>query len=121
MGMKPERWQQIERLYYAALERNPAERQAFLDSVCADDESLRRELTSLIAAGNRVGSFLEPPAEDIAAPTLASGTQFDAYRTKGLLGKGGMGEVHLALDTRLNRNVAIKLLPPEFATDTERL
>src|SRR5215510_4121682 len=126
--MKPERWQQIERLYYAALELEPDARPAFVASAWPDDESLRQEITSLLAAGNRIGSFLEPPPDVIATESPASAqqpstidAQLGAYRILSLLGKGGMGEVHLALDTRLNRKVAIKLLPAEFTAQPERV
>src|SRR5262249_44013863 len=126
--MKPERWQQVERLYNAAMERKPDERAAFLENACADDENLRHEVASLMAAGNRVGSFLEPPADDSASDAPASpeqpliiGAQVGAYRILSLLGEGGMGEVHLALDTRLNRKVAIKVLRAEFTVDAQRV
>jgi serine/threonine protein kinase len=125
--MKPERWQQIERLYYAALEREPDERAAFLESACASDESLRREVASLVAAGDRIGNFMEPPV-GFAAETLASAPQVSVigqtlghYRILSLLGKGGMGEVYLGEDTTLGRKVALKLLPAAFTSDRERL
>jgi eukaryotic-like serine/threonine-protein kinase len=126
--MSLERWQQIERLYYAALEREPIERAAFLETACAGDESLLREVASLIAASDRVGSFLEPPVDAVAAETLATAPQLSVigqtlshYRIMSLLGKGGMGEVYLGEDTMLGRKVALKLLPAAFTSDQERL
>jgi eukaryotic-like serine/threonine-protein kinase len=126
--MTPERWQQIERLYYAALEREPDERAAFLESACPGDENLRREVASLVVAGDRIGSFLEPPADDVAAETLASAPQpsvvgqtLGRYRILSFLSRGGMGEVYLAEDTTLGRKVALKLLPAAFTSDRERL
>src|SRR5437867_5877651 len=111
--MKPERWQEIERLYYAALEREPDERAAFLESACAGDENLRREVASLIAAGDRVGSFMEPPADAVTAATLVTaprasviGQALGHYRIQSLLDRGGMREVYLAEDTTLGRKVA---------------
>jgi len=124
--MKPERWQEVERLYYATLDKMPDDRAAFLDSATTD-ESLRGEIRSLLAAGASIGDFLEPPVEATAeVPTTVSeplmiGAELGAYRILSLLGKGGMGEVCLALDTRLNRKVAIKLLPAKFTLDAERV
>jgi eukaryotic-like serine/threonine-protein kinase len=125
--MKPERWRQVERLYYAALEREPDERAAFLDSACAGDEGLRHEVASLIAAGDRIGGFMEPPVGFAAeAPASAPqpsmiGQTLTHYRIVSLLGKGGMGEVYLGEDTTLRRKVALKLLPAAFTSDRERL
>jgi serine/threonine protein kinase/tetratricopeptide (TPR) repeat protein len=122
--MTPERWQQIERLYYAALERSPDDREAFLDSACASDEGLRHEVASLVAAGDRIGSFLEPPTDALMAdpprpPPI--GELLGHYRVLSLLGRGGMGEVYLGEDTTLGRKVAVKVLPPEFTSHPQRL
>ncbi len=126
--MNSERWQEIERLYYTVLEREPDERAAFLESVCAGDEDLRREVVSLLAASEQIGSFMEPPADAIAAETPASAPQLSMngqmlghYRILSLLGRGGMGEVYLGEDTTLGRKVALKLLPAPFTSDEERL
>jgi hypothetical protein len=59
--MKPERWQQLDQLFHSALRREPAERPAFLDEACVDDESLRKQVESLLAAHEEAGSFIEKP------------------------------------------------------------
>ena len=135
--MESERWKQIEQLYHAALEREPGAREAFLDEACAGDEDLRREVAGLLACDLPSDSFIQSPAIEIAAKALAAeplieastnpmrgpiaGSQIGAYQLLSLLGRGGMGEVHLALDTRLGRRVAVKLLPAEFTTDAGRV
>jgi len=126
--MTPERWQSIERLYYAALERDTDEQAAFLAEACAGDEALRGEVESLLHCDAGAEQFMESPALEVAAQLCAEDQvqstierQIGPYQILSLLGAGGMGEVHLALDTRLGRKVAVKLLLTEFATDAERL
>jgi len=134
--MNRERWQAVERLYHAALEREPAAREAFLDEVCGDDAELRREVAELLAYDDPEASFIQTPAIQIAARALVAtpptesqtkdnsspvSRQIGVYQLIQLLGRGGMGEVYLALDTRLGRKVAVKLLPAEFTTDAGRL
>ena len=110
--MTPDRWQQMKELFHAALEREPAERFAFLASACADDETLRLEVESLISFHEQANSFIEKPAGDVAAELLGShksrfepGAEIANYRIVSQLGSGGMGEVYLADDTRLNRKI----------------
>ncbi len=123
--MTPERYEQIGNLFHAALERAPAERAAYLIEACGEDEAMRREVASLIAAHEQAANFIEQPPDDVAAGWQASAPlparNFGRYRVLSPLGKGGMGEVWLAEDTELQRQVAVKLLPPEFAHDVERL
>jgi eukaryotic-like serine/threonine-protein kinase len=135
--MERDRWEQIERLYHAALERGPDAREAFLDEACAGDEDLRREVAGLLACDVPSDSFIQSPAIEIAARAMAAeplnetstnpmgsltaGSQIGAYQLLEPLGRGGMGEVHLALDTRLGRKVAVKLLPAAFTTDAGRV
>jgi eukaryotic-like serine/threonine-protein kinase len=135
--MELNRWEQIERLYHAALELEPDAREAFLDEACAGDKDLRHEITGLLACDTPSDSFIQSPAIEIAARAMAAeslnkpsikpiaslmaASQIGVYQLLEPLGRGGMGEVHLALDPRLGRKVAIKLLPPEFTTDTDRV
>ncbi len=70
-NMKPERWQQIERLYHAALEHKPAERAAFLRQACAGEDALRCEIESLLAYEEKAEQFIETPALEVAAKRMA--------------------------------------------------
>ncbi len=126
--MKPERWQQIEPLYHAALERESEARAAFLDEACAGDAELRHEVESLLAVDERAAHFIDQPAVEFAAQgfaeeqsTMQLGQRISHYQLLSRLGKGGMGEVFLAQDTSLKRQVALKLLPKPFMADAERV
>ena len=117
--MTPERWQQVERLYHAALQRVPSERAAFLDQACSDDGDLRSEVDSLLAAASGGEAFLEVSALEVTARALAAelprlevGQRLGAYEILAPLGAGGIGEVYTARDTRLERTVALKVLSP---------
>jgi eukaryotic-like serine/threonine-protein kinase len=115
------RWRTIETLYHSARERKAEERSAYLEHACGGDESIRREVESLLAQEELAANFLETaePAVPRAAgePSVAAGERIGPYLVLEFLQKGGMGEVYKARDTRLDRNVAIKFLPQAFAAD----
>lgn len=126
--MTPERWQQIDELFHSVLEHESGERAAFLAQACTGDEALRREVESLIGSHEDSDSFIETPASDLAAELLAKGQsglklgeKIGPYVIQSVLGIGGMGEVYLAIDTRLSRRVALKLLPPQFTLHPGRV
>ncbi len=103
-------WSQVDELFQAALQREPAERMDFLAEACGGDASLRSEVEALLSADGQAGSFLERGPRS-APMTLEPGQILGSYRIEGLIGRGGMGEVYRARDSRLSREVAIKVLP----------
>src|SRR5262245_15947110 len=124
--MTPERCKQVDQLRQDALDRGPAERAAFLAEACGGDDELRREVESLIGFHERAENFIETPPAEVAADWLAvkelrAGQTIGHYQLIRQIGRGGMGEVYLALDARLERQVALKLLPPRFTEDFERV
>jgi eukaryotic-like serine/threonine-protein kinase len=115
--MTPERWAQVNEVLYQAMRLAAEERVDYLDHACAADSDLRREVESLLAADEQArSSFLQ------SAPLgLIKGTRLGDYDVLAKLGAGGMGEVYRALDVRLRREVAIKVLPGFRSSDPERL
>jgi len=126
--MNPERLEQLENLYNEALALSASERRAFLDRVYADDSELGNELTSLLNYEVKAESYLDTPAMEVVAGAIAEtggGVLIDRrlgrYQLLSLVGRGGMGEVYCAVDTRLNRLVAVKVLPSYLSGEPERL
>ena len=126
--MNPERWRRIEQLYHAALELDRSERSAFLQQRCGDDPVLLNEVDLLIAGHDDAGSFLGAPAWEQADNTFTSvstralvGQRFGRYQLLSVLGTGGTATVYLAEDTRLDRRIALKLLPSRFFDEPEHV
>ena len=137
--MTDERWPRVKALFQAAVERPTEERDAFLAAATGDDAALRREVESLLTSDTSDASFLDRLpvasasvlADPLAALTaldpaqshtvLAAGLRVGPYEIVAPLGAGAMGEVYRACDTKLNRIVALKVLPGRFALDPDRM
>jgi serine/threonine protein kinase/tetratricopeptide (TPR) repeat protein len=126
--MTPERWQKVKEVFQDARQYSSGPRAAFLAAACADDEDLRREVESLLAADNQSGSFMDRPAAVAAVDHFATkrveyipGSTVGSYQIERQIGQGGMGVIYLARDTRLGRPVALKLLQPHLTKDPQRL
>ena len=122
--MTPERWEKVGEIFSSASEMDTAEREAYLREACGGDTTLLSEVRSLLDAGKDAGRFISEPvagnfvsdfADHIKA--LAPGNSIGHYQIEKAIGSGGMGEVYLATDTVLGRRVALKTLPPSFASD----
>jgi Tol biopolymer transport system component len=126
--MDPDRQRRIEELCDAALDRNDRDRAAFVAAACGTDAALRKEVESLLAHAHTSDVFLVTSVAELAAHVLADdrgeslvGRQIASYRIVSLLGAGGMGEVYRARDTRLGRDVAIKVVADRFLSVPDRL
>src|SRR5262249_18606572 len=124
--MTPDLYRRAQEIFSSAISRSAESRLAYLDGACGNDAELRREVESLLASHEAASEgFLESPAVAgiavSARKPLSRGARLGSFEIVGPLGAGGMGEVYRARDPRLGRDVAIKVLPIEVASDRERL
>jgi serine/threonine-protein kinase len=120
-------WARVRDLFEAALKQRPSQRAAFLDQACSDNPAVRAEVTSLLDAHDSATDFIEAPAYEVAADLLAddppeslAGRALGPYLIRHEIGRGGMGIVYLADDTRLARRVALKAIAPGAGSDARR-
>jgi serine/threonine-protein kinase len=119
----PERWRQITDLFHAALLHDASTRPGYLQQACGGDTALRAEIESMLDAHEATADVSESRASISIAhvPRLEPGAMIGPHRVQRLIGVGGMGEVYSARDSNLHRDVALKVLPLEFAVDADRL
>lgn len=115
--MTPDRWRQLSRIYHAALARAEIERADFLRDECGGDSDLRRHVESLLA---QPASAAEHLSQLEPSGPIGPGTALGPYTIVDLVGTGGMGQVYRARDTRVDRDVAVKVLPAGLAHDHDR-
>ena len=128
--MTTDRWQRIETLYHEMLARPVDERAAALSAACSGDIELQTDVQSLLDQPQSAAGFLATPALNVVAGLVSPqnaqrqiepGTRLGPYEVTAPLDSGGMGDVCRARDTKLNRDVALKVLPAVFASDPERM
>jgi eukaryotic-like serine/threonine-protein kinase len=120
--------QSVEKLFSDALDMAPEARRAFLDGACYNDPELKHLVEEMLMEDDRAGSFLEKPPFDFSTKAgdhtqttaLTPGSRLGPYEIVGPIGAGGMGEVYRARDTRLGRDVAVKILPTHLSSDPDR-
>ena len=119
--------QSVEKLFGEALDMEPEARRAFLDAACHDDPALKHLVEQLLVKDERAGSFLNKPLFDFStkagihtdAMLLTPGSRLGPYEILALIGAGGMGDVYRAQDTRLGRDVAVKILSTHLSSDPD--
>ena len=128
MTTDPDYRRRVDEICHEALERDLHERAAFVAASCGGNQQLRHDVEALLSHAHHAEQFLAAPIGAVAASVLAgergaslAGRQFGAYKVLSLLGAGGMGEVYRALDTKLGRDVAIKVVADDYRSDPERL
>src|SRR5437660_2814923 len=126
--MTPAQLQTIEEIFYAALDQEPDQIGALLDTACGGDEPLRCKVEALLPSRQRAGSFIETSAVGLATRIIQNGQgdllvgrTIGHYKISKRIGTGGMGDVYLATDITAGRKAALKLLPTRFTGDAERL
>jgi tetratricopeptide (TPR) repeat protein len=124
MTFHPDQWERVREVFEGARALALAERRVFVGTACAGDAGLQEQVERLLAAHQLASSFLEAPlvvSSDSLEPICVDGQQIAGYELLSFLGAGGMGEVYKALDKKLERPIALKLLPAHLTHDQERL
>src|SRR6266571_574169 len=126
--MTPARLKTIEEIFLAALDQEPEQVSAFLDTACEGDAVLRREVEALLTSDQRAGRFMQSSPVGLATKIIQNqqadslvGRTIGHYKISERIGTGGMGDVYLATDITAGRKAALKLLPVRFTGDPERL
>ena len=128
--MDPQLWKQVDALFELALEQPPEKRKSFVAEASKGNAIIYEEVLSLLDAQSRAVEFMEGSAMSAAAGVLAQelitvasliGKELGTYQIQKLLGAGGMGEVYLARDNKLDRMIALKILPWHFLADADRI
>lgn len=125
-SVSSEHWKRIEQIYYTVIASPAMNRAAILDRLCSDDPYVRSEVESLLDARDDVGGFLSSAdmqgrVAELFGESCLAGQTLDHYEILSAIGAGAMGEVYLARDTRLDREVALKVLPAPFTRDAHRI
>lgn len=125
--LSPNEWARVKEIFHEAVERPQAERAAFVDAACEGNRALQSAVKTLLASDQQAGGFLETPAAihvglsgAVERPALTAGQQLGAYTVVSPVGAGGMGEVYRAWDARLQRDVAVKVLPDVWSRNAQR-
>src|SRR5687767_9100263 len=126
--MADAKWQKVREIFDSALRHRPDERRRFVNDVCGDDKNLLAEVESLLSSHDSAESFMETPAVakvahmiEVENKRLETGNCLGNYEIINQIGVGGMGEVYLARDKKLDRKVALKILNEEFSQDESNL
>ena len=122
MSVGPADWEHVRAIFDAAVALDPRERAAYLAGACGADAPLRRQVEALLGSHERAGTFLETSAALLIDRSVdVIGRTAGSYRIVARVGAGSMGEVYRAHDAKLDRPVALKLLPSTVAADADRL
>ena len=125
--MPDDYWEILKEIFHTAVALNPSERTAFVEHACRGNESLRKQVESLLESHEETNNFVDSPAYQATAamlieePALKPGQFVSHYQILSLLGEGGMGRVYLAEDTKLQRKVSLKFLSQNFSEDRQRV
>lgn len=123
--MNPSKFDKLESIYEGIFDLPPSEHQSYLDKHCEGDSEIRNEIESLLKFDHPGNEFIDSSPSTLAAEVISAndnliGKTIGRYEVISLLGKGGMGEVYLAKDTELGRQVAMKFLSDEVSKDASK-